>query len=56
MKQNFLEYETVEGANTVNLNEYTFIGFHMNSYAFKIRQAKEKGVKNGTNKQDNKRD
>jgi len=37
--ENFVEFETVEGANCVNLNEYTFIKFSekRQCYIFKKR-------------------
>lgn len=37
---NFLELETVEEANNVDLKTYTFIGFKQDNYCFKIRQKK----------------
>ena len=41
-KPNFLEMETLEGANQVDLDEYTFVRFseHKQCYIFKIREDK----------------
>jgi len=35
---NFIEYESYEGANQVNLDEYSFIGIKRGSYCFKIKE------------------
>lgn len=43
LNDNFREYETIEGANSLNLNEWTFIKFseRRQCYMFK-RRAKSK--------------
>jgi len=41
MKTNFIECESVELANKVDLRQYTFIGFKKDLYCFKIRQQKK---------------
>jgi hypothetical protein len=40
MANNFVECETVEQANNVDLGIYTFIGFRNDAYCFKVRQRK----------------
>ena len=40
LKENFVECESVEMANKVDLEVYTFIGFKKDLYCFKIRQRK----------------
>lgn len=44
-KPNFKEYETLEGANQVNLDEYVFLerlSVERKCYCFKIREAYRK--------------
>ena len=40
MKENFIECETRDQANQVDLEVYTFIGLKDNCYCFKVRQRK----------------
>ena len=38
--QNFVECDTVDEANKVDLSIYTFVGLKKESYVFKVRQKK----------------
>jgi hypothetical protein len=43
--ENFLEADSVEAANQVDLGKYTFVGLRKENYCFKIREAKKKSEK-----------
>ena len=40
MEKNFIEVETEQDANLIDLTKYTFIGLKGECYCFKVRQRK----------------